>query len=84
LPHAWTAGHSQTGAAVIALSWAWFVAGTPNVVLNRWEGNDAELSELHRRLKTTEPNSEQLRQVMLKLRRSVTASQWADYMYLGY
>lgn len=35
LPHAWTAGHSQTGAAVIALSWAWFVAGTPRVVLNR-------------------------------------------------
>jgi tetratricopeptide (TPR) repeat protein len=41
LPHTWTSGHSQTGAAVIALSWAWFVAGTPNVVLNRWEGNDA-------------------------------------------
>jgi hypothetical protein len=41
LPATWSAGHSQTGAAVIALSWAWFVAGTPNVVLNRWEGNDA-------------------------------------------
>ena len=36
LPHASTAGHSQTGAAVIALSWAWFVAGTPAVVLNRY------------------------------------------------
>ncbi len=43
LPHAWTAGQSQTGAASIAMSWAWFVAGTPNVVLNRWEGNSAEI-----------------------------------------
>ncbi len=43
LPHTWTSGHSQTGAAFIAMSWAWFVAGTPAVVLKRWEGNSAEL-----------------------------------------
>lgn len=85
LPHTWTTGHSQTGAALMALSWAWFVAGTPNVVLNRWEGNDAGLiSELHQRLKTMEPNAEQMRHVMLKLRRTATASQGAGYMYLGY
>jgi tetratricopeptide (TPR) repeat protein len=84
LPHAWTAGHSQTGAALMAMSWAWFIAGTPTVVLNRWEGNSAEFLEaLHQRLKTTEPNSEQLRQVMLKLRRTVTPSYWAGYMFLG-
>ena len=68
LPHTWTTGQSQTGAAVIAMSWAWFVAGTPNVVLNRWVGDDAEfISELHRRLKTQKP---------LKFR--------GRYMYLGY
>jgi len=68
LLHIWTPGYSQTGAAVIALSWAWFVAGTPNVVLNRWEGNDAEfVFELHQRLKTKE---------RLKFR--------GRYMYLGY
>lgn len=83
LPHAWTAGRSQTGGAFIAMSWAWFVAGTPAVVLNRWEGNSAELFfELHQRLKTREANSEQLRQTMLKLRRAAP-SQWASFMYLG-
>jgi CHAT domain-containing protein len=85
LPHAWPAGNSQTGAALAAMSWAWFVAGTPAVVLNRWEGNSAEfLSELHQRLKMTEPNSEQLRQAALKLRRTSTPARWANYMYLGY
>jgi tetratricopeptide (TPR) repeat protein len=30
---------TQSGNALIALSWAWFVAGTPSVVLNRGERN---------------------------------------------
>lgn len=84
LPHAWTAGQSQTGDARIALSWAWFVAGTPAVVLNRWEGNDAEfIYDLHQRLKTTAPNAEHVRQAMLKLRRREPPSHWAGYMFLG-
>jgi tetratricopeptide (TPR) repeat protein len=83
LPHAWTAGNMQTGDAFMALSWAWFVAGTPAVVLNRWEGNSVEfVSELHQRLKTG-LNPEQVRQTMLKLRRSQPPSQWAGYMFLG-
>ena len=82
LPHAWTAGHSQTGDALIALSWAWFVAGSPSVVLNRWEGNSTEVFELHQRLKT-EVNPEQIRQTILKLRRSQPPSKWANYMFLG-
>lgn len=82
LPHAWTSGHS--GDALMALSWAWFVAGTPAAVLNRWEGNASEVVyDLHERLKTSEPNSEQLRQAMLKLRRRETPSRWAGYMFLG-
>jgi CHAT domain-containing protein len=84
LPHALIARNTQTGDALVALSWAWFVAGTPAVVLNRWEGDSAEfLSELHQRLKTTEPNPEQLRQAMLRLRRSETPSHWVRYMFLG-
>jgi tetratricopeptide (TPR) repeat protein len=84
LPHAWTAGNSQTGDALMALSWAWFVAGTPSVVLNRWEGNAGEIVyDLHQRLKTSEPNPEQLRQAMLKLRRRENPSRWAGYMFLG-
>jgi CHAT domain-containing protein len=84
LPHALIARNTQTGDALVALSWAWFVAGTPALVLNRWEGDSAEfLSEVHQRLKTTEPNPEQLRQAMLRLRRSETPSHWARYMFLG-
>ena len=84
LPHALTAGQSQTGDALIALSWSWFVAGTPAVVLNRWEGNDAEfIYDLHQQLKTTQPNAEQVRQAMLKIRRRTNPSYWAGYMFIG-
>ncbi|HEU4837165.1 MAG TPA: CHAT domain-containing protein, partial [Pyrinomonadaceae bacterium] len=84
LPHAWNAGQSQTGDALMTLSWAWFVAGTPTVVVNRWEGNDAEfIYDLHRRLKTSESNYEQQRQAMLKIRRREPPSRWAGYMVLG-
>jgi tetratricopeptide (TPR) repeat protein/CHAT domain-containing protein len=84
LPHAWNAGQSQSGDAVMALSWAWFVAGTPAVVLNRWEGNDAEfIYDLHQRLKTTSPTAEQVRQAMLKIRRREPPSRWAGYMFLS-
>jgi len=84
LPHAWTAAQSQTGDAQIALSWAWFVAGTPAVVLDRWEGNDSEfIYDLHQQLKTTQPNAEQVRHAMLKLRRRANPSLWAGYMFLG-
>lgn len=76
LPHLATTTHSQSGNALIALSWAWFVAGTPAVVLNRREESDEFVYELHRRLKTDEANSEQLRQTMLKLKRRT-------YMFLG-
>lgn len=72
LPHAWTTGRSQTGGAFIAMSWAWFVAGTPAVVLNRWEGNSAEFSFDFNQ-----------RQTILKLRRSQPPSRWATYMFLG-
>jgi len=72
LPHAWTTGHPQTGGAFIAMSWAWFVAGTPAVVLNRWEGNSAEFISDFNQLQT-----------ILKLRRSQSPSQWARYIFLG-
>jgi CHAT domain-containing protein len=73
LPHTFTTSSSQAGDALIALSWAWLIAGTPAVVLNRWEGNSAEFI----------PEVYQLRQKMLRLRRGQTPSQWANYMFLG-
>ena len=38
---------TPSGNAYIATSWAWFVAGTPTVVLNRWKAN-SEILELQR------------------------------------
>jgi CHAT domain-containing protein len=38
LPHVSTTTRSQSGNGLMALSWAWFVAGSPAVVLNRGEG----------------------------------------------
>ena len=84
LPHASTSAHSQNGAALMALSWAWFVAGTPAVVLNRWEGNDEFVFELHQRLKTNESTAAQFRQTALRVRRRESPSRWAGYMFLGY
>ena len=84
LPHASTSIHSQNGAAFVALSWAWFVAGSPAVVLNRWEGNDEFVYELHQRLKTTEATAAQFRQTALRFRRRESPSRWAGYMFLGY
>jgi tetratricopeptide (TPR) repeat protein len=84
LPHVATTTQSQSGNALIALSWTWFVAGSQAVVVNRGDGNDEIVYELHQRLKTTEPDSEQLRQTMLKLRRQhEPPSRWATYMFLG-
>jgi CHAT domain-containing protein len=77
LPHVSTTMRSQSGSALMALSWAWFVAGSPSVVLNRGDVDHEFVYELYKRLKTSEPNSEQLRQAMLKLRRR------AGYMFLG-
>ena len=37
LPHVSTVTHAQ--GALMTLIWAWFVAGSPVVILNRWEGN---------------------------------------------
>jgi tetratricopeptide (TPR) repeat protein len=39
LPHVFSA-NSQSGNALIAFSWSWFVAGTPAVLLSRWQTND--------------------------------------------
>jgi hypothetical protein len=44
LPHIFSA-NSQSGNALIALSWSWFVAGTPAVVLKRWQHTQAKPSK---------------------------------------
>jgi tetratricopeptide (TPR) repeat protein len=75
--------------ALIATSWAWFVAGTPAVVVGRWEVDDSSAtafsSELHRNLRRSNDYSEALRRSVLKLRHSKTAGpyDWSGFMVMG-
>jgi CHAT domain-containing protein len=73
-----------SGNALIALSWAWFVAGTPAAVLNRWEMRDTGgfVSELHQRFKTA-ASPEQFRLAILRVKPQTKPSHWAAYMFLG-
>jgi CHAT domain-containing protein len=82
LPH-FSRAQDYSSNALIALSWAWFVAGTPAVVLNRWEMSDSRfVSELHQRFKTA-PNPEQFRLAILKLKSQTKPSHWAGFMFMG-
>jgi CHAT domain-containing protein len=83
LPHS-SGAREYSGNALIALSWAWFVAGTPAVVLNRWEMRDTGgfVSELHQRFKTA-ASPEQFRRAILKVKPQTKPSQWAAYMFIG-
>ena len=75
--------------ALIAMSWSWFVAGTPTIVLSRWQvdapSSTEFSSELHRNLLRSNDYAESLRQSVLKLRHSKTASayDWGGFMVLG-
>ncbi|HEV2763421.1 MAG TPA: CHAT domain-containing tetratricopeptide repeat protein, partial [Pyrinomonadaceae bacterium] len=42
--HAW--GRAETGGGLVGLSWAWFVAGSPSVVVSQWPGAPAATAEL--------------------------------------
>jgi CHAT domain-containing protein len=82
---------AQSGNALIALNWAWFVAGTPAVILSRWQTEPAGvadfMTELHRGLKQSKNSHAQtLRESVLKLRRSPERENpyhWSGFMILG-
>ena len=79
---------SQYSNSLMAMSWAWWIAGTPTVVLSRWEADASSIaafsSELHRNLRH-QNNADSLRQSMLKLRQSKdrTPYDWSGFMILG-
>ncbi len=75
---------SRAGNALIATSWAWFVAGTPAVVVNRWESGDAKgfVSDVHQRIKVA-PTAEQFRQAVLQVRMQAKPSEWARFWFIG-
>jgi tetratricopeptide (TPR) repeat protein len=81
LPHVF---NTESGNALIALSWSWFVAGTPAVVLSRWQMEDDSdfINVLHQHLKA-EPNPDQFRRTLLTFRKRKNPRQWASYMFLG-
>ena len=81
--------HSHSSNAIIAMSWAWWIAGTQGVVLSRWEADSSSAntfsSELHRNLRRSSNTAETVRQSMLKLRQSKdrTPYDWSGFMILG-
>ena len=87
---------SRSANGLIAMSWAWFVAGTPTVMLSRWNVDEALIpeftAELHRRLRSSnnksgpDSNAEALRQSTLKLRQSLkddNPHDWSGFMVMG-
>jgi CHAT domain-containing protein len=85
---------SRSANALMAMSWAWFVAGTPTVMMSRWNV-DAPIvlefaSGLHRNLRSRKrgqnSNAEALRNSVLKLRGSPgheNPHDWSGFMVMG-
>lgn len=81
----------QFGAAKLALSWSWFVAGAPSVVLSRWEINSPAVGQLmtafHSKLKTPGPTrAKALQQALLSVRQSVDYQHpfyWSGFFLIG-
>jgi CHAT domain-containing protein len=71
------------------MSWAWFVAGAPDVVMNRWEirppSNAILMKEFHSRLRI-ERLDKALQQSALSLRNSADYKHpyyWAGWFLIG-
>ena len=86
----------RAGEAIIALEWSWFVAGTPSMLLSRWEvespGVTQLMAEFHARLrsqskvKRSYTTADALRQSALTLRRSSDYQHpyyWSGFALLG-
>ena len=82
----------QFGAAKLSLSWSWFVAGAPSVVLSRWQTNSPSttqiMTELHSRLRSSAGNTKAkaLQQSALTLRQSTEYRHpfyWSGFILIG-
>jgi CHAT domain-containing protein/uncharacterized protein HemY len=87
LSHASHLGNYST--APLAMSWAWFVAGAPDLMMNRWETKSAAVSmlmkEFHSRIRT-ERMAKALQQSALTLRNSSEYSHpyfWSGWFLIG-
>ena len=82
----------QFGAAKLALSWSWFVAGAPSVVLSRWEVNSPAVGRLmsafhsNLRLQPGPTRARALQQSALLVRQSVEYRHpfyWSGFLMIG-
>jgi CHAT domain-containing protein len=80
----------QFGEAKLALSWSWFVAGTPSVVLSRWAVKSPATTQLmtsfHSTLLRRAASAKALQQSALALRRSSEYRHpfyWANIILIG-
>lgn len=89
-------GRIAVGGAALGLTWAWYVAGTPAIVLSRWETNSTGVTELmanfhtrikpNTRLRSSVSKAEALRQSMLSLRNSEDYRHpyyWSGFAVMG-
>jgi CHAT domain-containing protein len=81
--------HSQSGNAFIALSWAWFVSGTPAVELSRWRMDQTSVneiaSEFHRGLMQSRVPANALQQGVLHAKRASGREHpyyWSGFMVI--
>ena len=86
LPSATTARTSARSAnAFMAMSWAWFVAGTPNVMVSRWSVDPLVVqefaAEFHRNLRMRKSNAEALRDSMRRIKTSTY--DWGAFILIG-
>ncbi len=90
-------GQTGAGGGIIGTTWAWFVAGSPTVVLSAWDLDSAAstdlMTEFHRKLNSDSRNSkrraskaEALQQATIGLLRTGTYQHpyyWAGFMLVG-
>jgi CHAT domain-containing protein len=70
------------------MSWAWFVAGTPNVMLSRWSVDPLVVqefvAEFHRNLRSRKSDGDALRETIHKIRTSSpSAYDWSAFLIIG-
>jgi CHAT domain-containing protein/tetratricopeptide (TPR) repeat protein len=83
-------GLEVTGEGLQGMSWGWFVAGVPSLVVSRWGVDDAGtaklMTEFYARLLDGETKAEALRRAQLALLRDPATSHpyyWAPFVVVG-
>lgn len=86
-------GQLSRGEGVIGLSWAFFIAGCPSIIVSQWKVQDESTAQLmsafYRNLKAGKGKAEALRQAQLSLLRSNPRSKiqhpfyWSPFILVG-